>query len=1227
MRSKLIPVTLLVLFTAACLLAAGGARRRPRVTPPKAASSTVKDAAGQLRAPEPEDRIAALRALAANAVEASSAIPAIVGLLSDCGEAGEWERPDRVSDAAVSALVAVGRPAIGPLAKVLDTGDVLVKRRAAVALALMRNDEANAALIGASSSKDLATRRAAADALGGTSPEVTAALVRLLKDPDATIRMRAVRGLAREPDVLPLAPVITALKDTDPRVRMAAVGALAAVPEARVREALLPLLKDETPTVRAATARALGSQGSSQDMSALVTLLGDPDPQVRAAAADTLGSTMGRGAVEPLIAALKDPSDRVKEAAVSALSDTGDRRAREPLLAAFGDQAMGVRLAVIDAVGESRMRPVVELLTGALKDPNPEVRLAVLTKLSNLTPQLGTRAKPVRSAIVGLIADEDPRIRVAAIQFVGTDDRRVLDLLLTAARDRQPQVRQVAVAAIGHWEEPRTVEALSRALRDPDPDVRFFAVEALGQFARLAPAKALIGALDDPSRNVRMAAIRALGRSRDPQSVKALIGALHDGTWEFRRAAAAALGGTWSDDAVAALAAALRDSSVSVRETAVQALGGTQNDKVVGPLIGALQDSSPAIRAAAADALATFSSDQTFEALLGLMKDDNAEVRAGAASGMGAMGDPRAEDALKVAMNDDNIEVRRAAAAGLSGQGYTRARGGMGGGGRGGGMGGGGGRGGGGGAFAEELTRAAADAHLLPPLDVAPSARGPASSNRQYRTQIRFRNGYQGAGRATNSTAPHAPEAARACDAAPIPACSRAERSARITMEDSPVTTPDPVTAVYNACNPAVVPTFDHYEDCSSARGGMRVADLMARQIRRSQRSVHLLFSGHLGGGKSTELQQLKRALEASASGRNPLLCVYIDAEDFVDIYDVELTDILLGITAQVAQDLRKRVGVELKSSYFVKRWDELKDLLLRSVEFDKAEFSFQNLAKLSGSLKKSPGFRTEVREKLRPQEPSLLDEVNLLLEQANAELRKQRNYDGLVLVLDNLEKIIEKKDEPSGRTSHYLLFVARGEQLHALGCHAVYTVPLALLRSPNGPALQSIFGETARVLPAVKIADKDGTAYVDGIEHMRRILHRRFEEVKVAPTDVFDSPRICDELCRMSGGNMRQLLMLFRSACDYVDTLPITEEALGRAVQNAANAFAASIGEQHWQCLADLHNDPSKRIRNDVDHHEMLYGLGMLEYLNGEEPWGEVNPLVRKLSHFRDLIRAAAPA
>ena len=58
-------------------------------------------------------------------------------------------------------------------------------------------------------------------------------------------------------------------------------------------------------------------------------------------------------------------------------------------------------------------------------------------------------------------------------------------------------------------------------------------------------------------------------------------------------------------------------------------------------------------------------------------------------------------------------------------------------------------------------------------------------------------------------------------------------------------------------------------------------------------------------------------------------------------------------------------------------------------------------------------------------------------------------------------------------------------------------------------------------------------------------MLRRRFKIVDVEETDVFDSPDIFTHLCRMSGGHVRNLLIYFRSASDYVDSLPFTEEAV----------------------------------------------------------------------------------
>jgi hypothetical protein len=106
-----------------------------------------------------------------------------------------------------------------------------------------------------------------------------------------------------------------------------------------------------------------------------------------------------------------------------------------------------------------------------------------------------------------------------------------------------------------------------------------------------------------------------------------------------------------------------------------------------------------------------------------------------------------------------------------------------------------------------------------------------------------------------------------------------------------------------------------------------------------------------------------------------------------------------------------------------------------------------------------------------------------------------------------------------------------------------------------------------------------------------------------------------------MSGGHVRNLLIYFRSSLDYVDSLPITKNAVARGIRQHINAYSRSIPEEHWELLARLHIDSDKYIPNDDKHQEMLGDLSILEYMNAEEPWYAVNPVVRELEKFKRAV------
>lgn len=444
---------------------------------------------------------------------------------------------------------------------------------------------------------------------------------------------------------------------------------------------------------------------------------------------------------------------------------------------------------------------------------------------------------------------------------------------------------------------------------------------------------------------------------------------------------------------------------------------------------------------------------------------------------------------------------------------------------------------------------------------------------------------------------------------------------------------------LFNACDPFRAALPDHYVDCTEARGGSGLVRDYMQKLGLAQTGAYrtYLLSGHIGCGKSSELGHLRQKLKEA--GYAPILVV---TDDYLNIYDVEVSDILLAIVTELADVLRDDYGIELRDGAADSLWQRIR-ATLGEIQMDaelelKAKAPIPKLPFLEAGakvkiqrLKQNDSVRIKVRKALQERMDTLLDEVNSILLHAGQRLHQAggKGARGVVVLLDNLEKIWKVGGYQEGLESQRELFLERYAQLTGLSAHVIYTVPLRLLRSPiDGPRLLHLYGG-AFVLPMIKVQERQSrTPYATGMGCLQKMLEQRAGQ----PLPQVFAPAALDFLLTYSGGHTRQLMTFVQNACAYSEALPIQLPAAHRAIAQTVSMYSTTILEPHWRKLAELDLSDDQKLRNgDPDHLSLLESLALLEYVNGGEEtnpfdpveqWYAVHPIVRELGKFKKARR-----
>ncbi|MEO1559760.1 MAG: ATP-binding protein, partial [Cyanobacteria bacterium J06632_19] len=393
-----------------------------------------------------------------------------------------------------------------------------------------------------------------------------------------------------------------------------------------------------------------------------------------------------------------------------------------------------------------------------------------------------------------------------------------------------------------------------------------------------------------------------------------------------------------------------------------------------------------------------------------------------------------------------------------------------------------------------------------------------------------------------------------------------------------------------------------------------------------------VLFTGHIGCGKSTELLRLKTELEGEG-----FYVVYFESSEDMEMADVDIGDFLLSVARRVSQSLD---DINLGEPSLLKEllegaWRVLNAEVVGmkaklpgigdigvSSDSDKFSLAF-GIGEITAKTKDDATLRGRLNQYLGPQKTKLLEAINSELLEPAVEALKRQGKKGLVVIVDNLDRV-DSRAKPWGRPQQEYLFIDQSEYLTKLECHVVYTMPLALKFSNDYGNLTQRFPEDPKVLPMVPVQLPNGKIFQPGMVLLRQmVLARAFPDLSPQQRlnkipKVFDDANSLDRLCQVSGGHVRDLLRLLNNWIQRERKLPLSRETLEALIRYRRNEMTMQISDDEWDLLRQVKK--RKKVRGDLEYQALVHSRLVFEYRDAAgESWFDINPILAEASELEE--------
>ncbi len=376
----------------------------------------------------------------------------------------------------------------------------------------------------------------------------------------------------------------------------------------------------------------------------------------------------------------------------------------------------------------------------------------------------------------------------------------------------------------------------------------------------------------------------------------------------------------------------------------------------------------------------------------------------------------------------------------------------------------------------------------------------------------------------------------------------------------------------------------------------------------------YILFCGHRGCGKSTELNRIAQKLHRP-DGYYVITCNIV--ED-LDVNNIEYVDILFLVAQNIVEQLDAN-GISIDESKLQNLKNFFTERIITRIEEKDFEAQIESgieakaglpfigalFAKMTSAFKTNSTHRDEIRDLVRNQFSIFKNDFNILLKEIKEKIRQKELGKNLLVIIDGTDRLT--------RADCDHIFINHASQLTQLETNFIYTVPIHLVYESN--QIKNFY-ENTFVLPNVILTNEsDGKKKTESWKAMRDLIKRRIHP------NLFDGEKTITHIIEMSGGHIRELIHILQESFNMSETETFTRQAVASGIKRLQADYMRILNEKDYERLLSLYKTKDKE--SDDIMKNLLFNSVVLEY---NDYWRDINPIVRESSEFQKKLKADEP-